>query len=114
MKIYKSKYGYSTTAHSKDLKGNVVKNYIDVQFKIGTEPKEDLEGELQFVTSGGDTRKCFLTSYIQNEATKVKLVVMEAETHETESQKDSELGSKFGKTIKMDGVNIESDDLPFY
>ena len=78
MKIYQGKYGYQTTAHSKDLGGNENKCYIDVQFKRGTEPQTEIEGDLFFKGNDGTVRKCFLTSYRnRNGEVKPKLMVLE-------------------------------------
>ena len=64
MKIYKSQYGWSTTAHSKKMDGSTIKYYMDINFKKGEEPLvEEIEGKLIFRQDDGTERECFLSSY---------------------------------------------------
>jgi len=106
MKIYKSKFGWSTTAHSKTMTGEEIKNYVDVGFKKGYEPNvEELEGNLIFKDKDGNERVCFLTSYMKHDGSKcLKLMIMGGD----EIKKDDP-SKMFGGQIK-----IETEELPFY
>lgn len=123
MKIFKGKYGWSTSAHSKNVMGEQVKCYMDVTFKKGEEPLiEEVEGKLYFRQDDGSERECFISSYEKrSENGKVvmpKLVMLSA-TNAPKKKMDTRDGVQtalndghrdmFGKN-----VDINPDELPFY
>ena len=111
MKIYKSKYGWSTTAHGRAIDGAKIENFLDCGFKKGAEPKgEEMEGELIFREKSGAERNCFITTYVKRDGAKAcKLVLMDTDIIPYEEH------LKEVDTHKSDTtVSLEPDDLPFY
>ena len=117
MKIFRSRYGFSTSAHSRDREGNEIKHYVDVGFLKGEEPEGDIEGNLVLKTPDGE-RACFLSCYRKGDGSvATKLVVL------GNGEKPREV--KFEQTT-LDGerdvtaagnkwsVQVEPNDLPFY
>ena len=96
MKIFKSKYGYSTSAHFTTPSGAQVKNYLEVGFKKGSEPVGDeLEGELIIRQADGTERPCFMSGYQKKTGENVmKLVVL--------------MPSKFGEPKKEEPKNVQT------
>ena len=119
MKIYKSKFGWSTTAHSKTMDGDKVECYLDVQFKKGFEPDTDIEGELYFKEKDGTLRPCFLSSYAkQDGSVKPKLVLREPEVGTQKYERKEMQMPLTGTNQTVDGhldpaIKIEPDELPF-
>lgn len=125
MKIYKSQYGWSTSAHSKNVMGEQIKCYVDVNFKKGEEPlMESIEGKLIFREDDGSERECFLSSYEKRmDSGKImipKIIMMgKSYTHskkkDTQDSVQTELNdgkkSMFGKSVEVD---INPEELPFY
>lgn len=111
MKIYKSKYGWSTSAHSTTKTGEKVQCYQDVQFKMGEEPKADeIEGKLIFKGADGTERECFFSSYQSKDGIKTKLVLVlpkQEQVRLNDGQKDI-----YGGPVQ--NVVIEESELPFY
>ena len=115
MKIFKSKYGWSTSAHSKNQDGTENKVYVDVQFPKDREPQgETLEGKLILKTASRES-ECFLSSYKRKDGTmQIKLVVMGnkatiEQTSLTGTDKDV-----VGHIVHDNKVVIETEDLPFF
>lgn len=120
MKIFKSKYGWSTTAHSKNQDGSKNTVYVEVGFPKSFQPNgEEMEGELVFKTNGQEY-PCFLSSYLKKDgSTPVKLVVMGHTKYEQTSlsgdNRDVTGHTIVGNTWKDDSkVEIDTDELPFY
>lgn len=116
MKIYRSRYGWSTTAHSKNKDGSQVQCYIEVGFRKDAEPHEDLEGEMIFRTKDGEERPCFLSSYKKGDGSVVpKLVVLEPKGpkkfEQTSLAGDVDVT---GHTLHDNQWEIKPDELPFY
>lgn len=114
MKIYKSKFGWSTTAHSKTMEGEKIECYLDTQFQKGYEPMgEDIEGKLIFRDNNGVERDCFFTSYRKKDGTvHPKLFVMGTKLKDQQMPLgggDRDLTGHFDNN-----VTINTDDLPFY
>ena len=124
MKIFKGKYGWSTSAHSKDKDGNEVKCYVDVNFKKGTEPiVEPMEGELIFRESNGNEWPAFFSSYMKQNVPLPKLVLMPTGSKPKVIPKNvqSPLVGNDGRDMfhvkrepKPEDVVIDPDELPFY
>ena len=124
MRIYKGQYGWSTSAHSKNVMGEQIKCYVDVNFKKGEEPMlDEIEGKLFFRQDDGSERECFLSSYEKrNGDGKIampKLVMMGKMGTPTKKMDTS----KSVQTVLSDGrrdvlghndVNIDPEELPFY
>ena len=119
MKIYKSKYGWSTTAHSTTVNGDKVECYFDCQFKKGFEPENEIEGELYFKAKDGTLRSCFLSSYAKHDGTvKPKLVLKEPEVGTQMFERKEVQVPLTGTNQTVDGhldpeVKIDPDELPF-
>ena len=115
MKLFKGKYGFSVSAHSKNQDGSENKCYIDVQFKKGYEPLDSLEGELIFVEKTGARHNCFLSSYNSKEGVKPKLVVMpETEIYVEKNVQTSLTGNDRDVTGHLDkDIPIDTEELPF-
>ena len=123
MKIFKGKYGWSTSAHSKNVMGEQVKCYMDVTFKKGEEPLvEEVEGKLYFRQDDGSERECFISSYekrSENGKVVMPKLVMLTKTNVPKKKMDTRDGVQtalndgyrdmFGKN-----VDINPDELPFY
>ena len=124
MKIFKSKYSWSTSAHSKDKDGNDIKCYLDVGFKKGYEPiVEPLEGELIFRDSNGKEWPAFFSSYVKQNQSVPKLMLMPAGSKPREIPKSvqSPLIGEDNKDIfhrqpeqQPQDVVISEEELPFY
>ena len=117
MKIFKGKYGFSVSAHSKNPDGTENKYYLDAQFKKGYEPLNDLEGDLLFVEKTGARHNCFVSSYRKKDGTVVpKLVVMpETEIYVEKNIQTSLTGNNRDVTGHLDkDIPIETEELPFY
>lgn len=120
MKIFKGKYNWSTSAHSKNQDGSENKCYLDVQFKKGTEPSEDIEGDLIFRDELGAERKCFLSSYLKKDGTIVpKLVLLDTQLNtikprDTQNVQLNLTGNKDVTGYTDHNVEINPDELPFY
>lgn len=124
MKVFKGKYGWSTSAHSKDKDGNEIKCYLDVGFKKGYEPiSEPLEGELIFRDSNGKEWPAFFSSYVKQNQSVPKLMLMPAgsrprEIHKGEQQPLTGADNKdiFHRQVQQQpqDVVIDPDSLPFY
>ena len=117
MKIFKNKYSWSTSAHSKNLDGTENKAYIDVQFPKGKEPMgEAVEGKLIFKTPEKES-ECFLSSYKRKDGTlQIKLVIMPDKVKTTIEQMPLTGGDRdvTGHIADDNKVVIETDELPFY
>jgi hypothetical protein len=112
MKIYKSKYGWSTTAHSKTKEGEKIECYQECQFKMGEEPAADeIEGDLIFRGKDGIERSCFFSSYNSKEGVKSKLVLILPKPDEQIVLNDGKR-DVLGHT--MNDVIIDTEELPFY
>lgn len=114
MKIYKSKYGWSTTAHSKTMEGEKIECYLDAQFQKGFEPMgEELEGKLVFKGDDGVERDCFFTSYRKKDGSvHPKLFVMGTKLKDTQMPLG---GGNRDITGHIDNnVTIDESELPFY
>lgn len=124
MKIYKSKYGWSTTAHSKTQEGEKIECYLDAQFQKGSEPMgEEIEGKLVFKGDDGIERDCFFTSYRKKDGSvHPKLFVMGkskptvvatspivGQTQTTLSGNGRDLTGHYDNN-----VTIDESELPFY
>lgn len=124
MKIYKSKFGWSTTAHSKSMMGEQIKCYMDVTFKKGEEPLvEEIEGKLIFKGDDGTERDCFLSSYekkTETGKTVVPKLVMMGKRTIAKKKEDPQVVLNDGKTDMFGGSTktfdsgIDPDELPFY
>ena len=116
MKIFKSKYNWSASAHSKNLDGTENKAYVDVQFPKDKEPEGDyIEGELIFRDVFGREHKCFLSSYRKKDASvQIKLVMM-GDKKKTVIEQTSLTGDDRDVVghVQSNKVVIESDELPF-
>lgn len=114
MKIFRNKYGWSTSAHSKNLDGTENKAYVDVQFPRGTEPVVDtIDGKLIF-KSGGKESECFLSSYKKRDGSvQIKLVMLGKTTIEqtTLTGDDRDVTGHIKEENK---VTITTEELPFY
>ena len=113
MKVYRGQYGWSTTAHSKTKEGEEIKYYLDAQFKQGTEPKQDIEGELIFREKGGKEWKAFFSSYLRKGVPTPKIVLLPTMQEQTPlvDNNDKDL---FHRTHKTEDVVIDPEELPFY
>lgn len=122
MKIFKGKYGWSTSAHSKNVMGEQIKCYMDVSFKKGEEPLMDSEeGKLVFKGDDGTERECFLSSYEkrvgEGKIVIPKLVMMNKTTPKKKPEPSSDV-----QTVLNDGKKdmfgkeniIDPEELPFY
>ena len=115
MKIFKSKYNWSTSAHSRNLDGSENKAYVDVQFPKGKEPAGDsIEGRLIFKTANGEN-DCFFSSYKRKDGSvQIKLVllgkdrVIVEQTPLTGTERDVT-----GHVAQDNKVVIETEELPF-
>lgn len=108
MKIYKGQYGFSTSANSKTTDGKAIKHYISVQFKKGTEPSGELEGNLIFKDSNGVERPCFLSSYEKKDGSvATKIIIMGGE-----QEKSVQTNMWGGQTPRYNGQPLD-EDLPF-
>lgn len=124
MKIFKNRYGWSTSAHSKDRDGNETKCYMDVNFKKGSEPIiEQIEGKLIFREADGREWPAFLSSYVKQGQTVPKLVLMPEGTRPREIPRRSQepLTDGNGRDMfnikrepKKEDVVIDPEELPFY
>ena len=124
MKLFKGKYGWSTSAHSKDKDGNEIKCYLDTNFKKGTEPVIDsIEGELIFREDNGKEWTAFFSSYMKQNTALPKLVLMPAGSKPREIHKNVQapLTGSDGRDMfhvkrepKPDEVVIDPEELPFY
>lgn len=119
MKIYKGKYGWSTTAHSKSMMGEQIKCYVDVTFKKGEEPlMDEIEGKLIFKGDDGTERDCFLSSYEKRngeEKVVVPKLVMMGKRVAVKRKEDTQVALNDGKTdMFAKSVEISPDELPFY
>lgn len=124
MKIFKGKYGWSTSAHSKDKDGNEIKCYLDTQFKKGTEPIiEAIEGDLIFREKDGTEWTAFFSSYMKQNVALPKIVLMPAGSKPREIPKNvqSPLMGSDDRDIfhrkpqdQPQDVVIDTDELPFY
>lgn len=124
MKIFKSKYGWSASAHSRDKDGNEIKCYEDVNFKKGTEPMlESIEGELIFREKSGKEWTAFLSSYMkQGQALpKIVLMPMGAKPREIPQRVQGRLMGNDDRDIfhrkaqeQPQEVVISDDELPFF
>jgi len=109
MKIFKSKYGWSTSAHSNTKDGEKIRCFLDCQFKKGEEPLgEDIEGTLVFKGIDGTERDCFFSSYLKQGEPVVKLVLMR------HGQDKQTILSDGTKDVLGHNVEIDPDSLPFY
>lgn len=116
MKIFRSKYNWSVSAHSKNLDGTENKAYVDVQFPKGKEPEGDVvDGKLIFRQDDGRENECFLSSYRKSDGTiKIKLVLFDKK--KTVIEQTSLTGDDtdvVGHHTTGNKVIIETDDLPF-
>lgn len=125
MKIFKSKYGWSTSAHSKNVMGEQVKCYIDVNFRKDEEPMVDaIEGKLIFRQDDGSERECFMSSYekkIGNEKVTLPKIVMLSKIDKPRKKMDEPSSVQMilsdGKKDILghtENVTIETEELPFY
>lgn len=122
MKIYKSQYGWSTSAHSKNVMGEQVKCYVDVNFKKGEEPLvNDIEGKLIFRQDDGSERECFLSSYEKKtdsgKITIPKLIMMGKVIKKNDTPEGVQMKLNDGKKDlfgKSPEVDINPEELPFY
>lgn len=113
MKIFKSQYGWSTSAHSKNKDGSENKVYVDVQFPREEEPTEEsIEGKLIFKAKDGKETECFLSSYKKKDgSTPIKIVML----REPRQIQQSLTGTDRDVLGHIDNnIHIESDELPFY
>lgn len=115
MKIFKSKYNWSVSAHGKSLDGQEQKAYVDVQFPKGNEPEGDyLEGDLYFRDVFGRENKCFLSSYKKKDGTtQIKLVFLKKTVLE-QTTLSGDGRDATGHVAQDTKVVIESEELPFY
>lgn len=125
MKVFKGKYGWSTSAHSKNVMGEQVKCYMDVNFRKDEEPMVDaIEGKLIFRQDDGSERECFLSSYekkIGNEKVVIPKIVMLSKIDKPRKKMDEPSSVQ---TVLSDGkkdilghtedVVIDTEELPFY
>lgn len=112
MKIYKSNYGWSTTAHSTTKDGEQIKCYQDVQFKMGEEPAgNEIEGKLIFKGADGIERECFFSSYQSKDGLKTKLVLVLPKAEQTTLNNGSV--DIHGRPVQND-IEIKPEELPFY
>ena len=124
MKIYKAKYGWSTSAHSKDMNGNDIKCFLDTQFKKGTEPiMESIEGDLIFRDKDGTEWTAFFSSYLKQGQSVPKMVLMPAGSKPKVIPKNVQgpLVGNDGRDMfhvkrepKPEDVVIDPEQLPFY
>ena len=115
MKIFKGKYGFSISANSKNQDGTENKCYLDVQFKKGYEPLNDLEGNLIFEEKTGARRNCFLSSYRKKDGTVIPKLVVMPETEIYREVQTSLTGTNRDVTGHVDrNIPIETEELPFY
>ena len=124
MKVFKGKYGWSTSAHSKDKDGNEIKCYLDVGFKKGYEPiSEPLEGEIIFREPNGKEWPAFFSSYVKQGQSVPKLMLMPAGSKPREIPKNVQnpLIGNDNKDIfhrqpeqQPQDVVISEEELPFY
>lgn len=117
MKIYLTKYGWQTTAHSENKDGSKNRCYFDCTFKRSTEPHDEIEGELIFHDKSGIDRPCFISSYKKQDGTIVpKLVLLDPK----DKPKEVSNPGIVQQTLSGDGrdamghMDINPDDLPFY
>lgn len=111
MKVFKSKYGWTTTFHNKMQNGEDMKYYMSVQFMRGFEPTVD-SIDIEPVRWWGS---CYLTR--EGEA-KPKLFIAEwreivpkiGDTFEAETMAEY-LHKEEDNTEE---INIEQEELPFY
>ena len=133
MRVYKTQYGWSTSAHSKTKEGATKRCYVECNFKQGTEPLIDaVEGKLIFRQDDGSERECFLSSYEKQGVMIPKLVLMDKlgpvlKKVDTPVQK-ADTPKSVQQTLTGDGrdmlgfqdesydpnLKINTDDLPFY
>lgn len=114
MKIFKSNYGWSITAHSTNPDGTKNEVYLDTQFPKGEEPVDTLEGDLIFRTKDGEEKKCFFSSYKKKDGTTpVKLVFNKSKTIIEQTTLTGDGRDMLGH-IDNNKVVIEEDNLPFY
>lgn len=121
MKIFKSQYGWSTTAHSKSKDGEQMRCFMDCQFKRDEEPiGDEIEGELIFRGADGTERNCFFSSYPKQGVMIPKLVLMGHTSYQKRGTSDTQ---KSVQTVLSDGkkdilghteVEIDPEELPFY
>ncbi len=123
MKIFKGKYGWSTSAHSKNKEGEQMRCFLDCQFKRDEEPiGEDIEGELIFREADGTERSCFFSSYLKQGVMIPKLVLM---GHTSKPVKEKSDTQNSVQTVLTDGKKnilgrnepelvIDPAELPFY
>ena len=110
MKIYKSQYGWSTTAHHKTMEGETKRCFMDVSFKRGEEPLgEEIEGKLIFRQVDGTERECFFSSYEKQGTSIPKLVVLGMGR-----QVQTTLGGTNRDLTGHTDVAINPEELPFY
>lgn len=119
MLIFKDKYGWSTTAHSKNKDGETTKAYLAVQFTNGYEPDgESLEGDLIFKDKEGREKSCFLSNYKKKDGTTaLKLVILEGgqKPKQTYARQQTLTGDDRDVLGHYDkNVVIDEDSLPFY
>lgn len=124
MKIFRGKFGWSTSAHSKAKDGSKIEHYIDVGFRKGSEPDDDdLEGDLVFKTKDGSEIPCFLSCYVKKDGSKVtKLVLLDTQSDSDgrgvdtrKSVQTSLTGTDRDVLGHIDNnVKFDEEDLPFY
>ena len=121
MKIYKNKYGWSTSAHNKDKN---IKYYVSFQFPSNDEPMGDyLDGTLIFRLPNGKESECFLSSYRKKDgSTHAKVVVMgkkqplqsnELNVQQTLTGTDRDLTGHIDPKANMTTDGFDPDELPF-
>ena len=116
MKIFKSKYGWSTTAHSNTQSGEKIRNFVDCQFKKGEEPiGEEIEGELIFRGADGVERDCFFSSYLKQGEPVAKLVLIHKKPEKkVQTTLSGDMRTADGHLDPNYSVTITEEELPFY
>ena len=116
MKLYKGKYGWSVYAFGKELNGEEVKNYLEIQFKKGSEPVGDsLEGKLIFRSEDGTEREGFFSSYRKKDGAVVPKLVLMLPNEKTIHYQQTLTGDGRDMMGHIDhSVVVNPDELPFY
>ena len=107
MKVFKGKYGWTTTFHNKLQNGEDMKYYMSVQFMRGFEPTVD-SIDIEPVRWWGS---CYLTR--EGEA-KPKLFIAEWRELLPKPQSTPNMADYLKEEEPPEQINIDADELPFY
>lgn len=115
MKIYKTEYGWSTSAHGKAKDGSKIECYLEANFKRDHEPLEkEIEGELIFKEKNGKEWRVFPSSFIKKGNPVPKIVLLPMDDKPVQYQQTLTTDGRDMMGHIDNSVVVNPDELPFY